>query len=224
MLTLYRSMRTLSWLTVLLLLCQHPQQSRLAQVSAFSLVHPQSHPSQSHHTKVDTRLFTSTSPLPPKTAAASSRKPTSKAVDAVDSNRLKKARLRLAEAQGLLPFGATESISLEDLTESDSNSYLQSLTSATNKASRVREISWRVAEPEVKYTPVANAKKLVGQPMRWLKRNAQIFIPISLFFIKVLKDIVLRQEEANRGKRAKQLLQIISSQSPALIKAGKFIT
>ena len=57
-----------------------------------------------------------------------------------ESQRLKRARLRLAEAQGIIPIGASENknISLEEF---------KSLPSS--QQSKVREISWRVAEPAV---------------------------------------------------------------------------
>jgi hypothetical protein len=58
------------------------------------------------------------------------------------SVRLQKARLRLAEAQGIIPIGASENpegISLKDYRSMPSQS-------------KVREISWRVAEPAVKVT------------------------------------------------------------------------
>lgn len=86
--------------------------------------------------------------------------------------------------------------------------------------SKVREISWRVAEPEVKYDPALASRRLFKQPARWLLRNAQIFVPLALFATKVILDIVLKREEELRSQRAEELLKIISSQSPALIKAG----
>eukprot|EP00981_Chlorochromonas_danica_P009506 scaffold2709_cov163-Ochromonas_danica.AAC.8 len=90
--------------------------------------------------------------------------------------------------------------------------------------SKVREISWRVAEPEVKYDPILASRRLFKQPARWLLRNAQIFVPLALFATKVILDIVLKREEELRSQRAEELLKIISSQSPALIKAGQALS
>ena len=125
--------------------------------------------------------------------------------------RLERARLRLAEAQGLLPIGASEAgFTLADL-----------VNSVPLAQSRVREISWRVAEPAVRYDPIGDYSKFFAQPVRWIKRNIEIFVPLTLFVLSVLRDILVGEEEKNRGKRAEEVLEIISKQSPALIKAGQ---
>jgi len=119
--------------------------------------------------------------------------------------------LRLAEAQGLLPIGASEAgFTLADLT-----------TSPPLAQSRVREISWRVAEPAVKYDPIGDSSKFFAQPVRWIKRNIEIFVPLTLFILSVLRDVLAGEEEKNRSKRAEEILDIVSKQSPALIKAGQ---
>jgi hypothetical protein len=72
------------------------------------------------------------------------------------SDRLRKARLRLAEAQGVIPIGRGdgqfEETSLNLLIEigaSENNNFdFQDLKSAPS-LSKVREISWRVAEPGI---------------------------------------------------------------------------
>ena len=58
----------------------------------------------------------------------------------------------------------------------------------------------------------------------WLLRNFEIFFPLTIFGINILFDIAMSQEEKNRGKRATELLNIISAQSPALIKAGQALS
>ena len=128
-----------------------------------------------------------------------------------DSQRLQRARMRLAEAQGIIPMGASEnpvSISLRDYKSIPSQS-------------KVREISWRVAEPAVKYDPALLSKRFFAQPFKWLQRNAQFLVPMTLFTIRVLADIITKKELDNREKRAEEILNIISAQSPALIKAGQ---
>jgi predicted unusual protein kinase regulating ubiquinone biosynthesis (AarF/ABC1/UbiB family) len=152
--------------------------------------------------------------LTKREAVTSSSNPTETTIFSEDdSERLKKARLRLAEAQGILPFGASD-MPLAELKE------LKTIPSV----SKVREISWRVAEPEVKYDPKYAASKLFAQPFRWLKRNIQIFVPLTLFTFKIIFDILLNREETYRARRAQELLKIISSQSPALIKAGQALS
>lgn len=133
-----------------------------------------------------------------------------------ESIRLQKARLRLAEAQGIVPIGASE----------DSGFSLKnfSLAISSTSVSKVREISWKVAEPAIPYDPQKAASKLWGQPLRWLVRNVQIFVPLTWFALTVLADAVTKREEENRAMRADQLLNIISSQSPALIKAGQALS
>ena len=125
------------------------------------------------------------------------------------SLRLKKAQLRLAEAQGRIPIGA-----------SDDPSFTFDYMS-TPSLSKVREIQWRVAEPAVSYDPVSASSKFFAQPIKWLIRNVQFLLPVALFFSTVIIDILTNKEEANRLRRADELLDIISSQSPALIKAGQ---
>lgn len=125
------------------------------------------------------------------------------------SNRLRKAQLRLAEAQGLIPIGASEDSSI--------NVDFQS----TPSLSKVREIGWRVAEPAVSYDPVSASSKLFAQPVKWLIRNVQFLLPVALFVSEVILDVLTNKEEVNRLKRADELLNLISAQSPALIKAGQ---
>eukprot|EP01041_Mallomonas_annulata_P010624 gene10624-22181_t len=132
-------------------------------------------------------------------------------ISTTESLRLRRARLRLAEAKGIIPIGASDNpnISLEDFKD------------IPFSQSRVREISWRVAEPAIPYDPVRAASKLWSQPIRWLSRNFQIFVPLAFFVAEVIVDIIRNKEEENRQLRASELLNIISAQSPALIKAGQ---
>ena len=128
------------------------------------------------------------------------------------SLRLQKARLRLAEAQGLLPIGSAES--------KDAAEYITEYKTVPS-LSRVREISWRVAEPVVKYDPASLSSRFFAQPLRWLARNVQFLVPLTGFTVSLLLDIVTEQAASRRKQRANELLDIISAQSPALIKAGQ---
>lgn len=131
-----------------------------------------------------------------------------------ESLRLKKARLRLAEAQGIIPIGASE----------DQSVSLDVVSSTAPSLSKVREISWRVAEPAVKYDPVSASSKLFAQPIRWLVRNIQFLVPVSMFVSGVVFDILTGSEERKRPQRADELLNLLSAQSPALIKAGQVLS
>lgn len=129
-----------------------------------------------------------------------------------ESKRLARARLRLAEAQGVIPIGASE---MSGFTLSDFNKIPKS------SQSRVREIGWRVAEPSVAYDPIGASQKFFRQPLVWVSRNVQFMIPVATFTISIILDILTGREEINRSRRADQLLAIVSVQSPALIKAGQ---
>lgn len=148
-----------------------------------------------------------------------------------ESPRLQIARLRLAEAQGKVPRGTSEMVESRSVTGGDSSSSssskmldLEAIKAAPIRSSTVREISWRVAEPAVTYDPDAAAQKLLSQPLKWLTRNVQIFVPIAIFTSKILVDVITKKEEGNRNTRAEEILTIISSQSPALIKAGQALS
>ena len=78
-----------------------------------------------------------------------------------------------------------------------------------------------VAEPLIKYDPVAAEKLLFKQPTKWIVRNVQIAIPLGFWATNVVFDVLLGMEKNNRKKRAKQLLQIIGGLGPAIIKAGQ---
>jgi aarF domain-containing kinase len=93
--------------------------------------------------------------------------------------------------------------------------------STTPALSKVREISWRVAEPAIPYNPQNIEAELWGQPWIWLVRNIQFIIPFSIFFSRVVFDILTGQEGQNRRERAEELLGLLAAQSPAVIKAGQ---
>ena len=93
------------------------------------------------------------------------------------------------------------------------------LTSTTSQSKR--ELNGQVAEPSVRYDPVAAEKLLFLQPTKWLVRNVQIAFPFAFWVAGVLLDTALGNERSNRTNRAKQLNSIIASMGPALIKAGQ---
>ena len=97
----------------------------------------------------------------------------------------------------------------------------------------------KIAEPLVKYDPIAAEKNLFQQPNRWLIRNVQIAGPLGWWAIGVVQDYmmgmmndsdnespIIRQQSQKadaqrRRKRAIQLRQAISNLGPAIIKAGQ---
>lgn len=81
--------------------------------------------------------------------------------------------------------------------------------------------SGQVAEPLVRYDPVAAEKLLFKQPAKWLVRNVQIAFPFGFWIAGVLFDAAVGREKLNRTHRAKQLNTIIASLGPAIIKAGQ---
>lgn len=78
----------------------------------------------------------------------------------------------------------------------------------------------KIAEPLVKYDPIAAEKLLFRQPTKWFVRNVQIAGPLGFWAAGVVWDFVW-QVKNNRRQRAQQLLQAISGLGPAIIKAGQ---
>lgn len=89
---------------------------------------------------------------------------------------------------------------------------------------RVRDLQFKVAEPETRYDPIRLEEQLFKQPVRWLVRNVQLFVPLGTFVATVLLDIQAGVEEKNRKMRAAQLLGIIGNLGPAIIKAGQALS
>jgi len=78
----------------------------------------------------------------------------------------------------------------------------------------------KIAEPLVKYDPVAAEKILFRQPAKWFVRNIQIAGPLGWWAAGVVWDFVLGVPN-NRPRRAQQLQTAISRLGPAIIKAGQ---
>eukprot|EP00591_Stephanopyxis_turris_P001028 CAMPEP_0195520670 /NCGR_PEP_ID=MMETSP0794_2-20130614/17404_1 /TAXON_ID=515487 /ORGANISM="Stephanopyxis turris, Strain CCMP 815" /LENGTH=798 /DNA_ID=CAMNT_0040650081 /DNA_START=92 /DNA_END=2488 /DNA_ORIENTATION=+ len=79
----------------------------------------------------------------------------------------------------------------------------------------------KVAEPLVRYDPIAAEELLFRQPTKWVVRNAQIAIPLGLWAGGVVYDYIMGNEAANRRNRAKQLLETLTGLGPAIIKGGQ---
>ncbi len=96
----------------------------------------------------------------------------------------------------------------------------------------------KIAEPLVKYDPIAAEAILFKQPNRWLIRNIQIAGPLGWWAVGVVQDYLMgmnggnnqdltqrllqqKQNGDRRKKRAIQLRKAISNLGPAIIKAGQ---
>mmetsp|Transcript_46117 Transcript_46117/g.68700 ORF Transcript_46117/g.68700 Transcript_46117/m.68700 type:complete len:824 (-) Transcript_46117:1737-4208(-) len=79
----------------------------------------------------------------------------------------------------------------------------------------------KVAEPLVRYDPIAAEKLLFRQPRKWIIRNIQIAFPVGWWAACVIADFAAGSSQSNRRVRAKQLLQAISGLGPAIIKGGQ---
>eukprot|EP00980_Cylindrotheca_fusiformis_P011821 scaffold2816_cov121-Cylindrotheca_fusiformis.AAC.37 len=77
----------------------------------------------------------------------------------------------------------------------------------------------KIAEPLVKYDPVAAEKLLFKQPAKWVVRNVQIAGPLGLWAVTVVSDFLTNTNK--RRQRAQQLQRAISGLGPAIIKAGQ---
>ena len=123
------------------------------------------------------------------------------------STRLKKARLLLEELNKEpleLDRGSNDTASSSVLIPSYSLGRLEGSSSSR----------WmqgvKVAEPLVKYDPIAAEKLLFRQPRKWLVRNFQIALPIGWWAASVVMDFLGGKSKENRRARAQQLTTTIS--------------
>ena len=81
-----------------------------------------------------------------------------------------------------------------------------------------------MAEPLVKYDPIATEKVLFRQPAKWFVRNIQIALPLGFWAVNVVMDYFWtgpQRQPEQRRIRAEQLTRAISSLGPAIIKGGQ---
>lgn len=71
------------------------------------------------------------------------------------------------------------------------------------RTTKVRDLTFKVAEPEIQYDPDEAESRLWRQPLRWLKRNVDLFVPLSLFLGRVIVDIQTGKEEEVRKVKKK---------------------
>lgn len=92
---------------------------------------------------------------------------------------------------------------------------------SASAVSRAELPSFNVAEPLVRYDPIAAEKILFKQPTKWFVRNIQIALPFGTWVTGVIFDTIIGKSKENRRTRAKQLNSIIADLGPAIIKAGQ---
>jgi len=136
------------------------------------------------------------------------------------SERLKKARLRLSEAQGRIPPGAADKISEDASLEVKIDFFPSPPASAYIRETALETFS-RVAEPENRYDPMEAEKRLFRQPLRWATRLVELLFPLGGFFFRLLLDVQQGKEIERRHIRAKELQTIIAGLGPAIIKGGQ---
>jgi len=132
----------------------------------------------------------------------------------------------LVDSKSLLPGGrwVETGNGVATSNEVGSGSSSSPLSSKGEEQSATTDAYAGVAEPLVRYDPIAAEKVLFIQPTKWLVRNVQIALPFGLWVAGVASDTVFGMEKANRTKRAKQLLNIIAGLGPAIIKAGQALS
>lgn len=135
------------------------------------------------------------------------------------------------DSNSLLPGGRW--VSYEDVKNKSSEGQDQSTISGSRQKSKTTVTkqdasitkaelpSLNVAEPLVRYDPVAAEKMLFLQPTKWLLRNVQIALPFGAWAAGVIFDTLTGKSKENRRNRAKQLTSIIADLGPAIIKAGQ---
>jgi hypothetical protein len=130
----------------------------------------------------------------------------------------------LVDSNSLLPGGrwVYEDVNDDNVKSTKSvGSSKASTTTATALANKAELPSFNVAEPLVRYDPIAAEKILFRQPTKWLVRNVQIALPFGIWVSGILFDTILGKSKENRRNRAKQLNGIIADLGPAIIKAGQ---
>jgi len=108
---------------------------------------------------------------------------------------------------------------------SNGDVYANGAPSSSSPSSKGFVTRWargvKVAEPLVKYDPVAAERLLFRQPAKWIVRNFQIALPIGWWAASVVIDYLSGNSKQNRRERAQQLRKAITDLGPAIIKGGQ---
>ena len=79
----------------------------------------------------------------------------------------------------------------------------------------------KVATPVLVYSPDLSSNRYLTKPVKWLRRNAEIALPLAKWFSGVVLDVVSGKVEERQQSRANELLKAINSLGPAIIKGGQ---
>lgn len=79
----------------------------------------------------------------------------------------------------------------------------------------------KVATPVLLYSPDLSSNRYLTKPFKWIKRNAEIALPLAKWFGGVVFDVVTGKVEERQQSRANELLKAINSLGPAIIKGGQ---
>lgn len=138
-----------------------------------------------------------------------------RATDVVaDAHRLDRARARVAALRREAPPGPAQHVA-------PPARHVDVRPAAEMWVAPASEPPRRTDQPSVEYDAEESARTFARQPLRVLRRQLQLALPLGAFALSVILDQLLRVERQNRARRAAQLLALISSCGPAVIKAGQ---
>lgn len=135
------------------------------------------------------------------------RRSAPRASEVAEDHRLHRAR------------AVVEALRREGPPEQASSELEQRASSGQHDAGSVR--ATHLDQAVVDYDPEGSARRFAKQPMRVLRRQLELALPLAAFALSVLMDVALGVERANRPARAAELLALISRCGPAVIKAGQ---
>jgi len=140
------------------------------------------------------------------------------------SAEIKSSKSRLEKAQQILSDLQVDPTRIIESELSDQKDPYRPVTSLSPGYNSRWSGGANVAEPLVKYDPVATSRRLFRQPTKWLIRNVQIAFPIGNWILGVAWDLATSREKSNRRPRAVQLLKSITGLGPAIIKGGQALS
>jgi hypothetical protein len=68
----------------------------------------------------------------------------------------------------------------------------------------------KVATPVLLYSPDLSSNRYLTKPFKWIKRNAEIALPLAKWFGGVVFDVVTGKVEERQQSRANELLKAIN--------------
>ena len=151
-----------------------------------------------------------------------------------DSERLGRARRLLSDfnndftapPQFLLASNPNEPPTELEMVDTEENVVYDGMDIAGATARReVLSTRWdngvKVATPVLVYSPDLSSNRYLTKPFKWIRRNAEIALPLAKWFSGVVLDVVSGKVEERQQSRANELLKAINSLGPAIIKGGQ---